>query len=270
VLSDQVEPAWALNKHVWGAGLELLGKNFFLQGKVLLLHLRDYFFLYSFRLRNKFQQKLEIQQKNFLLGGYISKISNNSKKSDAPDYRDRKYLTLAAIHDPDLSLGLSRGAALTFQLCEHFQALDAFPKDTVFAIEPVACNEGQKELCAIGVWASVGHTQLSGFGMLDRKILIGESAAINGFTFLAVVSSEVPALGHELRDHSVKFGALKMHWQASGGPIAFFTSAERSEIFTSLRANVTVKFKLKVESFFAVNRHVHPTPWSVSHFFWIF
>lgn len=42
-------------------------------------------------------------------------------------------------------------------------------------------NSGNKELRAVGIFSRVGHTQETGFAMLQLEVLVGKFRAVNRF-----------------------------------------------------------------------------------------
>ena len=61
-------------------------------------------------------------------------------------------------------------------------ALDGLAEDHVLSVEPRARDEGQEELAAVGVLASVGHGEESWLGVLVGEVLVVELFAVDGFT----------------------------------------------------------------------------------------
>src|SRR5882757_1588607 len=86
-------------------------------------------------------------------------------------------------------------------LVGHVLALDDFAKDSVLVVQPRRCRYGEEELAPVGSRPGVGHGELSGLRMLQRRMkLIGEfvswpahSAALRAAT-----------LNHELRNHAME------------------------------------------------------------------
>jgi len=77
----------------------------------------------------------------------------------------------------------------------------------VLAIEPGSFHSGDKELGSVRVRASVGHGQQASFFVPELKVLVTEFLAVDGLATGAIVSGEITALKHELRDHTVETGA---------------------------------------------------------------
>ncbi len=93
-------------------------------------------------------------------------------------------------------------------MLDDLHALNNFAEYDVLTVQPRARNSGQKELRAIGVWASVGHRQQTWLGVLELEVLVLEFVAINRLAASAVLVGEVATLAHEVRDDTVERAAL--------------------------------------------------------------
>lgn len=83
-------------------------------------------------------------------------------------------------------------------------SINHFAEDDVLSVEPVTGHEGDEELGAVGVLASVGHGEEIGLGVLDLEVLICEFFSIDGLASSAVMVGEVSTLSHEVLDDSVE------------------------------------------------------------------
>lgn len=139
-------------------------------------------------------------------------------------------LQLATVGNDDL-LGRPSGlGAVTLDLLHHIHALDHDAKHHVTLIEPRGLHRGDKELGSVGVGTSIGHRHDSWSGVLQRKVLVLELAAVDGLTPGAVVVGEVTALAHEVGDHAVERGPLVAD--------ALFAGAQRPEVLRRLGNHV--------------------------------
>lgn len=96
------------------------------------------------------------------------------------------------------------------------------------------CDE---ELAAVGAGAGIGHAQLPSFSVTNLEILICKLFTIDGFASGAVSPREVPALDHEVGDHSVEGRALVVQRLARGGRLCALPRAQGPEILTSARSD---------------------------------
>ena len=137
--------------------------------------------------------------------------------------------------DDDLRFGLSVSWAKAFNFRHKWHSVDNFSEDDMLAVQPAAFDSGDEELWAIGVGSSVGHGEESYLVVLQLEVLISEFGSVDRFSSSAVVVGEVSSLEHELGDDSVEA------W--SGIAEALLTSAESSEVLSSLGDYVLVEFE---------------------------
>ena len=133
-------------------------------------------------------------------------------------------------------------------------ALGDLTEDDVLVVEPRARDEGDEELRAVGVGASVGHGEEVGDGVLSLEVLIRELSAVDGFSTSAVLGGEVTTLSHEAWDHSVEGAILVMEGLARLAD-ALLTGAEGSEVLRGL-GGVGCKVKSDAASRGATDRDV--------------
>ena len=57
----------------------------------------------------------------------------------------------------------------------------------MFAVQKVALGASDKELAAVGVFATVGHRQQAGSSVFVSKVLVSKRATINGHETRAIV-----------------------------------------------------------------------------------
>merc|ERR1712093_384891 len=110
-------------------------------------------------------------------------------------------------------------------------------EDDVLAVEPVAWDEAEEELRAVGVWARVGHREVASLRVFRGEVLVLELGAVDGLATGAVASREVAALRHEVVDHAVEGRALEVQ-RLSRLAHALLASAEASEVLGRLRHDV--------------------------------
>jgi len=124
-------------------------------------------------------------------------------------------------------------------------ALDDFAEDDVSTIQPASDGGGYEELRAVGVFSGVSHRQLSGLGMLELEVLIGEFLSVDRLATSAVALGEVPALAHELRNYTMETGSLVS--------VTILVGAELAEVTSGLGDNVVVKLKDDAASILATD-----------------
>ena len=98
---------------------------------------------------------------------------------------------------------------------QHVNPKGTLTEDDVGTIEPRGGDSGDEELRAVGVLASVGHRELTGTGVLDPEVLVVELLAPDGPATGAIVTGEVTALAHELRNTKQRVSILRRHRAAS-------------------------------------------------------
>jgi len=162
---------------------------------------------------------------------------------------------LTAASDFNLSLGFAGVSTAGFDSLQEFLSLDDFTEDDVLSIEPRAFNESQEELRAVGVGTGIGHGQKTRSGVLNIEVFILEFSTIDGFTTSTVASSEITTLSHELGDDSVENVVQEVKGLAT---LAFtlFTSAESSEVFSSLGDLVSEEFEFEPANSFTLDADV--------------
>jgi hypothetical protein len=139
---------------------------------------------------------------------------------------------LAGLRDDDSLLGGTSLAAEGLNLVEEGTSIGHLTEDDVLAIEVGEGAEGDEELRAVGVLASVGHGELTSLGVSVDEVLIGELGAVDGLATGAVSSGEVTTLSHEAVDHSVEVRALVVEGLARLAD-ALLAGAESSEVLAS-------------------------------------
>jgi hypothetical protein len=139
------------------------------------------------------------------------------------------FSELTAVSDDHRLLGLTALGASIFHSLEDFHAAGDSAEDGVLAIEMRGLNEGDEELRAVGVLASVGHGEEAWDVVLVDEVLIVEFHAVDGLAASAVASGEVATLSHELSNDSVEAAALVVEGLA-GLADALLTGAESSEV----------------------------------------
>lgn len=108
-------------------------------------------------------------------------------------------------------------------------------ENDVLSVEPRAGHEGDEELRSVGVLSGVGHGKEVRDGVFFLEVLVLELVAIDGLSSSAVVSGEISTLGHEVSDDTMESTSLVSE--------SLFSSAESSEVFSSLGDDVVVEFK---------------------------
>src|SRR6185369_12190560 len=51
-----------------------------------------------------------------------------------------------------------------------FLAFDHFAEDGVLVVEPGCGRDGDEKLAAVGAGSGIGHRELAGFGVLERRV----------------------------------------------------------------------------------------------------
>ena len=139
-------------------------------------------------------------------------------------------LQFAAVGDHDFRFGSTRVIAIALDLLDDVHSLGDRAEDDMLAIEPGRFRRADEELRAVGVGAGIGHAHNTRARMLERKIFIGELFAVDGLTPRSVVSGEIAALTHELRDNAVERTTLVAE--------TLFAGAQRAKVFRSLGHHV--------------------------------
>ena len=147
---------------------------------------------------------------------------------------------LATVLNPDGDARLATVRASSLHLGHHIgTVLDDLAEDDMGAIKVRRRHEGQKELTAIRVGASVGHREIAFAYVAVLEVFIRELSAINALTAPTTSVGEVTSLGHEARDDPVEGGALEVK-RLARPTHALLASAECTEVLRCLRC-VTVK-----------------------------
>ncbi len=84
-------------------------------------------------------------------------------------------------------------------------------------VQPVTWGTSNEELAAICVWARIRHGEQATLVMLQSESFIREifrSTFIDAHGSCAVSVQEVPALDHEILDHSMEWSILVAHGAA--------------------------------------------------------
>jgi hypothetical protein len=151
---------------------------------------------------------------------------------------------LTAVSDFNFSLSLTGVRSVRFNLGQEFSTFNDSTEDGVLAIEPRAGDEGNEELRSVGVGTSIGHGQKTTDSVLNEEVFVSELSTIDGFTTSTVTDSEITTLSHESRDDSVENAVLEVEGLAALTG-SLFTSAESSEVFSTLGGLVSEKFENK-------------------------
>ena len=119
-------------------------------------------------------------------------------------YRDDGSLEDTRVGDDGRLGGLSGAGADLLESLHNILSFEDLTENGVSAIEPGGGREGDEELGAVGVGASVGHGEKEGLGVLQGEVLVSELVAVDGLATGAVAVREVATLGHEAGDDSVE------------------------------------------------------------------
>lgn len=82
------------------------------------------------------------------------------------------------------------------------------PEDGVLAIEPGSGHEGDEELRAIGVLASVGHAQHARLSVVQHKVLILKVLTVDAERSPAITTGNITSLNHERGNYPVEDAVL--------------------------------------------------------------
>ena len=174
---------------------------------------------------------------------------------------------LSAVSDNTWSSGLSGLRSNRLEGIENCKTVNNLSEDSVFSIKPVAWDEAEEELGSVGVWSSVGHWEISSFGMFAGEVLIWEFHSVDRFSSSSVSGGEISTLSHELRDDSVEWGSFVVK-RLSCFTNSFFSCAESSEVLSSLWAFVSKKFNSNSTGLLTTNGDIEEDFW-VCHLFFI-
>ena len=109
---------------------------------------------------------------------------------------NRKNLELTAVHDLDLSTGLTGPAAVGLDLLHDIHAIDNLTEHAVMAVQmrsghlqirsKKGSNGGDEELRTVGVGTSVGHGKETGSVVADTEVLVRKLSAVDGLTSVTI------------------------------------------------------------------------------------
>ena len=163
---------------------------------------------------------------------------------------------MAAVDDLDRRGGFAALRSDGFELVEDWEALRSdLAKHDVLAVEPVARDEAEEELRAVGAWASVGHGEDALASVCESEVLVGEFGTVDRLATSSVAGCEVTALSHEAWDDSVEGASLEVQGLA-GFANALLTCAQTSEVLRSDGCRVE-QINLDSLSSSATNGDVH-------------
>lgn len=115
-------------------------------------------------------------------------------------------------------------------------------------IEPAGNDSCDEELGSIGVLSGIGHGEESRLVVLELKVLIWKTLAIDGLAASAVTLGEITALEHEVGDHTVERRSLVAK--------AVLASSEFTEVFASLGDDVIEELENDAPSRLVVDRDI--------------
>ena len=93
-----------------------------------------------------------------------------------------------------LSTGSARITTLGFYLANDIQTFRDLSKHNVLAIQPGSIASADKELAAIGIGTSVGHTHCTGSTVCDIKILVGKLLSENALSSRSVSIGKITSV----------------------------------------------------------------------------
>lgn len=108
------------------------------------------------------------------------------------------FSELTAVSDDHSLLRLTTLRATSFHSLNNFESLGDLAEDGVLSIEVRSVHEGDEELGAVGVLASVGHGEEAWGVVLVDEVLVVEFHAVDRLATGAVADGEVATLCHEL------------------------------------------------------------------------
>ena len=80
----------------------------------------------------------------------------------------------------------------------NFFPLNDLSEHNMLLVKPAARHEGDEELGAVGVGASISHRKKVWLGVLHSEVLVSKLFTIDGLASSAVVLGEVSSLSHEV------------------------------------------------------------------------
>lgn len=155
---------------------------------------------------------------------------------------------LSGVSYDTLGFGLAVRGAHLVELINNILSVNHFSKDDVLSVKPGARHEGDEELWAIGVLASISHGEQVWLGMFDLEVLILKLSAVDGLASSAVVVGEISTLGHELIDDAMESWSLVSE--------SLLSSAESSEVLSSLGDDVVKELESDSSGRFIVDADV--------------
>lgn len=164
-------------------------------------------------------------------------------------------LKLTTIGDRNFLFGGTAAGALGFHGLNHIHAFYNFAEDHMLTIEPRGQGGGNKKLGAIGIGATVRHTQQARHIVAQFKAFVFKGVAIDRFTAGAVAVGKIAPLAHKFRDHPVEFRAFEVEGFTPFAD-AFFASAEGAEVFSGFGGDISAEFKNNASGAFATDGDV--------------
>lgn len=145
-----------------------------------------------------------------------------------------RLMTNASRLDGDLGRGTARAAAGSLDSLENLhRVIGNLSEDDMTAVEPGSSNGGDKELRAVGVWASVSHGEDTGANVLQLEVLIVERLNPLGVSIGIDVLLNITTLNHEVGDDTVEVRA-DVSWEEVG------------EVLDCLGNNIGAKVEVQV------------------------
>jgi len=125
----------------------------------------------------------------------------------------------------------------------------------VLAVEPLRLRCADEELRSVGSGTGVGHGQNAGAGVLLHEVLVCELGAVDRLATCTVSGSEVTALAHEVRDHTMEDRSLEVERLAAATD-SLLTGAKGAEVLGGAGSDVGVELKHDPAGGLAADGHV--------------
>jgi len=156
---------------------------------------------------------------------------------------------LARLNNGNLALRLAILGANGLKRLEEVKTLDYLTEDSVLTIKPGGFSKAEKELGSICVGSGICHRKHTRSIVLELKVLVAEGLTVDGAATSAIVACEITTLGHEARNNAVKARVFEAK--------PLLTSAQATEVLSSLWANIGPQLNLYTSSVLASDLNVH-------------